>query len=131
MKLSVIREVRTNNFNDSEIINKIQTLWNDSMKDIQKLNYKGNIYGVYHKYESNYKGDYTVSIMIEDNKKGIELSLENYKIFNVEKADKESVFLTWHKIWKLEEDGKLHRAYTYDFEKYDPSGRIEIYIKEK
>lgn len=32
MKLSVIKEVRTNNFNDSEIINKIQTLWNDSMK---------------------------------------------------------------------------------------------------
>lgn len=41
MKLSVIKEVRTNNFNDSEIINKIQTLWNDSMQDIQKLNYKG------------------------------------------------------------------------------------------
>lgn len=35
MKLSVIREVRTNNFNDSEIINKIQTLWNDSMQDIK------------------------------------------------------------------------------------------------
>lgn len=30
--------------------------------------------------------------MIEDNNKGIELSLENYKIFNVEKTDKESVF---------------------------------------
>lgn len=132
MKGLVIKEVRTNNFNDPEISQKIQSLWDNSIQEIQEQNYKGNIYGVYHNYDSNYKGDYTLSVVIEDEEKGnMDLSLENYKIFTVEKPDGEGIFLTWQKIWKLEEEGKLHRAYTYDFEKYNPSGGIEIYIKEK
>lgn len=69
--------------------------------------------------------------MIEDKVGVLNLSEENYKIFIVDKPDGESIFQTWQKIWKLEEEDKLSRAYTYDFKKYEPSGEVKIYIKEK
>lgn len=38
---------------------------------------------------------------------------------------------TWKQIWEQENAGVLDRAYTYDFEKYYPSGKVEIHIAIK
>lgn len=45
------------------------------------------IYGVYHNYESDYKGDYTLSIAIEDSQGNPSLKIPkngNYEIFPVD-----------------------------------------------
>lgn len=63
MKLTIISSVRTNNFNDDRLVEKIAGLWKEASIHLTQDQI---IYGVYHNYESDYKGDYTLSIAIED-----------------------------------------------------------------
>lgn len=117
-------------------MNKFEEVWKKAS------NYLGKqeviIYGVYHNYESDYKGDYSFSIAIEENNRDSEFDLEipkdiRYESFDVDTSVELGSVKTWEKIWKLEEEGALKRAYTFDFEKYYPNGVIEIHIaiKEK
>ncbi|WP_391559300.1 GyrI-like domain-containing protein [Robertmurraya sp.] len=132
MKLKVIKSVRTNNFNDDLLLHKITKLWERASNDL--ANQVVTIYGVYHNYESDYKGDYSLSIAIEDNNSEPLLELPNhtkYEIFKVDKGEELGVINTWRKIWEREDAGILARAYSYDFEKYYPEGEIEIYIALK
>jgi len=131
LKLKILKSIRTNNFNDIYLKDKIQRIWREASIHFPKD--KVATYGVYHKYSSNYKGDYTLSIAIADNSNNSETTLTipddtKYKQFQVDPKDELGVINTWKKIWELEETGNLKRAYTYDFEKYDPSGKIEIFI---
>jgi len=129
MRLSIINTVRTNNFNDEQLMEKIAELWKEASKSLSNQN--TIIYGVYYHYESDYKGDYTLSIAVEDNEREPSLEILNtakYEIFNVDKTEEQGVINTWKQIWKREDSGTLKRAYTYDFEKYYPNGEIEIYI---
>src|SRR5699024_10353364 len=92
--------------------------------------YQGNTYGLYYDYESDYKGDYTLCVAIEDDRES-SITIPNdatYEIFTVDTDDEQGIFKTWNEIWKKEEAGTLKRAYTYDFEKYYPDGKIDIYI---
>lgn len=132
MRLKVINSVRTNNFNDDQLLQKITKLWE------QASNYLTNqeviTYGVYHNYESDYKGDYSLSIAIEDETTEpiLEISTQSkYEIFKVDTREDQGVVNTWKKIWECEKAGTLARAYSYDFEKYYPDGEIEIYIALK
>ncbi|WP_221410357.1 hypothetical protein [Apibacter muscae] len=95
MNLSIVESIRTNNFNDPEILKKIQAIWSNSIPKIKDSGYQDNIYGVYHEYDSNYQGDYTLSIMIENKVGVLNLSEENYKIFIVDKPDGEGIYQTW------------------------------------
>ncbi|MED4285207.1 effector binding domain-containing protein [Priestia megaterium] len=131
MKLKILKSIRTNNFNDIYLVDKIQRIWREASIHFPKE--KVATYGVYHKYSSNYKGDYTLSIAIEGDSNTSETTLTipddtKYKQFQVDLKDELGVINTWKKIWELEEKGELMRAYTYDFEKYDPNGKIEIFI---
>ncbi|MEK3734545.1 MULTISPECIES: GyrI-like domain-containing protein [Paenibacillus] len=129
MKLAIINRVRTNNFNDPDLIPKITELWKEAsnrLTDPETI-----IYGVYHDYESDYKGDYTLSIAIEDSNSEPALEIPDnaaYEIFNVDPSEEQGVINTWKKIWEREDSGTLNRAYTYDYEKYDSRGGVEIYI---
>ncbi len=128
MELTIINSVRTNNFNDDRIMEKIAGLWKEALSH---LNQDQIIYGVYHNYESDYKGDYTLSIAIEESKGKPSLEIPkngNYEIFNVDTTDEQGIVHTWKMIWERENSSTLKRAYTYDFEKYYPNGDIEIYI---
>jgi predicted transcriptional regulator YdeE len=112
-------------------VDKIQRIWREA--SIHFPQKKVATYGVYHKYSSNYKGDYTLSIAIADDSDNKETTLTipddtKYKQFQVDLKDELGVINTWKKIWELEEKGELKRAYTYDFEKYNPNGEIEIFI---
>ena len=131
MKLKILKSICTNNFNDIYLVDKIQRIWREASIHFPKN--KVATYGVYHKYSSNYKGDYTLSIAIEGDSNNSETTLTipddtKYEQFQVDLKDELGVINTWKKIWELEEKGKLKRAYTYDFEKYDPNGKIEIFI---
>jgi predicted transcriptional regulator YdeE len=129
MQLYLINGIRTNNFNDEQMMGKIQTMWAEAYCNLEQ--YQNSIYGVYYDYKSNYKGDYSLSVAIEENygKSFIEIpESEKYVIFKVDPTDEQGIIKTWNKIWKQEEAGVLKRAYSYDFEKYYPSGEIEIYI---
>jgi predicted transcriptional regulator YdeE len=128
MELTIISSVRTNNFNDDRLVEKIAGLWKEASSH---LNQNQIIYGVYHNYESDYKGNYTLSIAIEDSQGHPSLKIPkngNYEIVHVDTTDEQGVVHTWKKIWESEDSRTLTRAYTYDFEKYYPNGDIEIYI---
>ncbi|WP_313430208.1 GyrI-like domain-containing protein [Siminovitchia terrae] len=127
MQLSIITSIRTNNFNDKHVMDKIKNMWESASKSL--TNYEGNVYGVYYDYESDYKGDYSIGVATEKNGgTPIEITTEKYEIFKVDSTDDQGVFKAWSNIWNLEESGTLNRAYTVDFEKYLPNGEIEIHI---
>jgi len=128
MKLKVIRGIRTNNFADERVMEKITGMWKTASSELS--NHKDNIYGLYHEYESDYKGDYILCVAIEDDNEFSVVIPEDtkYEVFNVNTDDEQGIFKTWNKIWKREEEGQLKRSYAHDFEKYYPDGSIEIYI---
>ena len=64
MKLYVNEIVRTNNFEDDDIMNKILGMWDTFYKNND--DYKGKVYAIYHDYESDYKGDYSLALCTED-----------------------------------------------------------------
>ncbi|MFC0302194.1 GyrI-like domain-containing protein [Virgibacillus soli] len=131
MELKVIEKIRTNNFNDELVMQKITDMWKNASTVLAGKNEV--VYGLYHEYESNYRGDYTLCVAVEGKDK-TKLVIPNdtrYEVFNVDTNDEKGVFNTWTKIWEKEEVGQLKRAYTYDFEKYYPDGGIEISIAIK
>ncbi|MGG0412250.1 hypothetical protein [Peribacillus simplex] len=56
--------------------------------------------------------------------------LNNFVLFNSQ-IPKQELGETWKEIWQLEEEKKLHRKYSLDFEKYYPDGKVEIHIEIK
>jgi len=131
MKLKIIEKVRTNNFNDEHVMQKITDMWKNASTVLSNKN--ENVYGLYHEYESDYKGDYTLCVAVEGkDESSIAIPDDTtYEIFKVNTNDEQGIFNTWSEIWKKEDEGQLKRTYTYDFEKYDPDGNIDIYIAVK
>lgn len=128
MELVIIEKIRTNNFNDEHVMQKITDMWKNASAAL--LNKDDNVYGLYYEYESNYKGDYTLCVAVERKDEPSIVIPENtkYEIFKVNTNDDQGIFNTWNEIWKKEDEGQLKRAYTYDLEKYDPNGNIDIWI---
>lgn len=97
-----IGDIRTNNFTDENLFDKIGSLWNR----INDFNIENDIkYGVYHQYTSNYRGDYTLTIATEtpvSNEKII-IPENEYKVFEC-LQDEHSIGETWKKIWQLEDE---------------------------
>ena len=127
LKINVVDSCRTNNFDDSQLFEKISKVWGN-MSDVLGIKY-----GVYHNYSTNYKGDYTLSVGTEEginNAETIEIPNSEYKIFEVDmsKNTENAIFETWKHIWDLEEKKLLKRDYLVDFEKYYVDGKVEIYI---
>ncbi len=130
MDLKIINTIRTNNFNDERMMEKISDMWKSASANLNEIKHEGSIYGLYYEYESDYKGDYTLSVAIDGND-GFSITIPDetkYKVFTVNKDSSQGVFNTWNEIWKLEKDGNLNRTYTYDYEKYYIDGGIEIFI---
>ncbi|MFS0764104.1 GyrI-like domain-containing protein [Peribacillus phoenicis] len=122
----LIGEIRTNNFTDKNLFEKIGSLWSKT----NVLNIENDIkYGIYHQYESNYHGDYTLAIATETpvSKENFVIPDQEYAVFEC-LQDEHSITETWKKIWQLEEDKNLNRKYSLDFEKYYPDGKVEIHI---
>lgn len=132
MNITIIKSVRTNNFKDEAIMQKITDMWKEASSVLE--NQDEVIYGLYHDYESDYKGDYTLSVAIESSDNGTTIQIPNtskYEIFDVDTSDENGILNTWKQIWEREEKGDLKRAYSFDFEKYYPNSQIEIHIATK
>lgn len=125
----LIGEIRTNNFSDKDLFEKIRSLWGKTNDYPIENDMK---YGIYHQYVSNYRGDYTLSIATETPVSNEKLIIPDheYKVFEC-LQDEHSIGETWKKIWRLEDEKKLNRDYSLDFEKYYPDGRVEIHIAIK
>lgn len=131
-KVCVLSEKRLNNFKEPDIAEKIQKLWHETSAKIPQEK-EINKYAVYSEYESNYKGDYTLFIGVDkiDSHKEIIIEEENYQVFSVDTSSPYGIVMTWQGIWEMEEKGLLNRAYTVDYEKYYPDGKVEIFIALK
>lgn len=131
MKLKIVNTMVTNNFTDSEMLEKIGNMWqNETVKELLAKQQK--ICGVYHDYESNYRGDYHFSLCVEttDNDFDFDTEENTYQTFSMASAN--DALETWQKIWDLEEKGKLNRTYTFDYEEYSPNSeevKIQIAVK--
>ncbi len=120
----IIGTIRTNNFHDEKLFEKISTLW----KKAHSLHLEqATFYGIYHNYESDYKGNYDLTVATDSPLSGHEkmiLPSTNYKRFVVDTNRANGVVETWQQIWAT----NLDRTYDVDFEVYHPDGNIEIYI---
>ncbi|MFN7249798.1 MAG: GyrI-like domain-containing protein [Anaerobacillus sp.] len=129
MELTIIKSVRTNNFKDEAIMQKIREMWKEATSILE--NQDEVKYGLYYDYESDYKGDYTLSVAVERSENPPTIKIPNtikYKIFEVDASEEFGILNAWKEIWERQEKGDLKRAYSFDFEKYYPNGQIEIYI---
>lgn len=133
MKFSIINTERTNNFKDSKCKSKIQSLWAKSYEDIKNVMANGKVIAcVYHSYESDYKGDYSVSICDENEENGnFDTSNYSWKEYKVEDNDPNEIIKTWEKIWKDEENHIINRKYSFDYEKYSSTDTPSIFVAVK
>lgn len=128
----------------------IQQLWQQFLdQDIlfkipSKIN--NSVMALYYDYDSDKDGEYTILIgaqvaSIDEIPEGlIALSVPATKrtIFISDLGDLSCiVFNLWQKIWKLENDNQINRAYKIDYEIYDERSHnpgealIEIHISVK
>lgn len=130
MKLTILDTERTNNFNDADIQGKMAALWQHNMLAVKKASHEGlTVACVYYKYESNYQGDYSVALCKEDSNNGVfDTANNSWKEYPVDSNDKLGVIHTWQKIWSDEDEHKIDRVYTFDFEQYLPNGAISILV---
>jgi predicted transcriptional regulator YdeE len=129
MLLSGIGHVRTNDFSDSLMMDKISGLWRDCAEAAAKERADGrSFYAVYHDYDSDYRGDYTLSLCRESDHGGdFDTDALTYQSFPVPIGD-DGVVTAWKKIWDAERRGVLRRSYSVDFERYRPDGTVSIQI---
>ena len=129
MKLYFFNEVRTNNFTDPEVVAKIAGL--EEILGEYKLDDGLPFYRVYSNYASDHLGDYTVGVATEyiETEKELELICRGrFTIFPVDMKKTNPIAAMWKKIWELESQNRIHRAYRTDYEKYLPNGEVDIYI---
>ena len=130
MKFSIMATERTNNFTDSAIQAKITGLWEKNSEAVKKAAEKGTVIAcVYHEYESNYQGDYAVSLCFEETEQA-DFDTEKYtwKKYPIDRRDAQSILTTWRQIWSEEENQQLQRKYSFDYEQYAPDGEVAIFI---
>jgi predicted transcriptional regulator YdeE len=102
-----------------------------------------NVYAVYSDYASDHNGEYSffIGAKVKDRTAppaGMVVKrvlAGKYAVITSEKGPFPKVVpAAWQKIFRLEDEGKLKRAYQFDFELYDPrardpqNGPVDIYI---
>src|SRR5699024_12471668 len=92
MHLKIIHSIRANNFNDEHVMQKSNDMWKNASSELSE--HEDNIYGLYHEYESDYKGDYTLSVAIEGtNESSIKIAnYTTYAVFKVNADAEQGIF---------------------------------------
>lgn len=94
------------------------------------------IYGVYHKYESDYKGPYSVTAGVAVSQAAESAEFESvlvrsgrYLVFEEKGIIPDIVVRAWSKVWKyFEQSSNFERRYTTDFEVYAADDEVAIHI---
>ncbi|PEY42520.1 AraC family transcriptional regulator [Bacillus cereus] len=113
------KKVRTNNQNTDVIVN----LWEEFLR----LDLKGDVYGVYTNYASDFTGDYDLYIGTEEKlaeESSVTILAGNYYVVEVDHNDPKGVLNAWMDIWKSD----IKRAYKTDFEFYSEDGSVKIFL---
>lgn len=133
------RSVRTKNMDEMSGAGKIPQLWQLFQNELfgKKLPISEPI-GIYHNYESDHNGMYTLLAGVESKERVEELEsvtipAGRYLKFLAEGPVPLSVIATWQKIWTYfaQAGGEYTRAYSADFELYKSPTIVEIYISLK
>ncbi|KYG88900.1 AraC family transcriptional regulator [[Bacillus] sp. KCTC 13219] len=114
--------IRTNNATPKAI----GQLWENVMAN----GLQGDIFAIYHNYESDFTGDYDLYIGTEvngANEEGIIIPTGQYVVIVVDTSQENGVFLAWTEIWQSD----IARAYKTDFEYYAQDGTVKIYLSVK
>ena len=94
------------------------------------------VYGLYHKYHSDFRGVYSLLIGVQvktldrtpENMSGVTIPEGRYLVFSSPGASPDVVVETWENVLAyFENPSDLKRAYTADFEVYYPD-HLEIHI---
>lgn len=113
----------TARLNNKTAAQEIPILWQSL-----PLNKGEALYAVYHNYQSDHTEDYDYSIMTEMANEQQPLVIDDLTWYEKFITQPNDLMATWQSIWRKEKQGLLPRAYTVDFEKYLPEGKIEIYV---
>lgn len=128
--------VRTNNEKEMDpATGKIGPLWQEFFIASSKLEQSpSEAYGVYSGYESDWRGDYDITVGIEGDfavEENCEITIlaGTYICFEKKGAMPESALLLWQEIWEyFGKEGPAKRVYLTDFEKYVGLDYIQIFI---
>jgi predicted transcriptional regulator YdeE len=139
--------VRTNNVKEAGPHGEIPKLWQrfiqEGLRERITNRRDSNIYALYTDYENNRRGEYTfaVGVMVPDEAavpSGMVAKTVpggQYVVFTSEAGPPAKVVSeAWMKAWKLEDQGKLSRAYKTDFELYEQRGQnprnaqVDLYL---
>ncbi|HRD71372.1 MAG TPA: GyrI-like domain-containing protein [Legionella sp.] len=114
---------------------KLPNLWQQFYSSNPSLN--PLIFGVYSGYESDANGYYDVTVGTININPSIELSSVtinsgNYLVFQGKGQMPQAIIETWQRIWDyFTETSPYQRCFVTDFEKYNKSNEVEIYIGVK
>ncbi len=129
--------VRTNNMQAIQIIPALwQKFYSESMPEKITNKASDSVYALYTDFENegiDNKGQYSFLIGMEvkdfsDIPDGLSKAVipsSNYYQFDIERGKPEKVFEKWKEIWDMTD---LENTYKCDFERYQSSGEIAIYI---
>jgi len=142
--------IRTTNAKESTADGQIGMQWQEFFQDgvLAKIPNKtgANIYAVYSDYAAGKSGEYSVTLGAKvpegsDVPEGMVLKkvpAGNYAVVTTEKGFVVKVVVAaWQRVWTLEDEHKLARAYKADFELYDQraadpqNSQADIYIGVK
>jgi len=131
--------VRTNNANEMQPkIAKIGNL-HQTFAEQAKVHYEKGafLYGVYHQYESDHTGDFSLLVGAEPHLLETQLTVEtvripsgDYLVFSGKGDMPQVVIDVWGQIWQYFADANCPhtRAYTVDFECYTSETNVDVYI---
>lgn len=111
---------------------KIPRLWEQVFHEANKLN-KTPFYGVYHDYELDASGYYTVTVGVQgeaiiDHDNTVTIVSGKYLVFAVQDSSAEAMINTWQIIWDyFARQQQWQRSFCTDFEIYS-SSKNAIYI---
>ena len=136
-------EVRTNNtFELDPSKARIPSLWGRFFQEgtIEKIPSKkphGVPLGIYTDYESDHQGPYSLIAGVEttdlksipNGMRGLTVPGGKYLVFTASGQMPKALIETWMCIWNYFSKNSTHkRTYTTDFERYESSEKVEIYI---
>lgn len=139
-------EARTSNAAEANpAAAKIPALWQRFIQTEGSIPHKTDdhiIFGVYTKYASDYRGEYSLLVSCEVNRledvpegmQAMTLAAGKYLMFVAEGGMPQALVATWGQVWEyFSGEGEHKRAYTTDYERHDMrnGSRVEVYIAVK
>jgi predicted transcriptional regulator YdeE len=131
---------------DGVIAKQWQRFFQETVADKIPHGVGTNMYAVYTAYASDHNGEYTylLGVKVEHGTApptgmvSVDVPGGSYAVVTSDKGPPAQVVpAAWQKIFQLEDEGKLHRAYKSDFEVYDPRSQnpqdvqVEIFLEVK